>query len=123
MVKIEGVGDSNIIVSIYLTVGMNKKTKITFEKMISEWKWRPIYNCPGRFKLNNVDTTISIDDLLGFEMEVKQFQTSKAMDMVLIVPFSDGGIISYKREDGSYIHTLNNEDGFKRKLSDLNIQL
>jgi hypothetical protein len=32
-----------------------------------------------------------------------------------------GGLISYARGDGSYLHTLNTPDGFARKLRQLGI--
>ena len=70
-----------------------------------------------------MDEALLITDLLGSETEVRQFQISTARNTVLVVPFSDGGIISYKRHDGTCLHTLNNKDGFNRKLSDLNIKL
>ena len=32
-------------------------------------------------------------------------------------------MISYKRDDGSFLHTLNTEEGFERKLKQLGIDL
>ena len=46
-----------------------------------------------------------------------------ARDPVLVVAFTDGGLISYLREDGTLMHTLNTSDGFYRKLRQLGIEL
>jgi len=34
-----------------------------------------------------------------------------------------GGLISYKRADGTYLHTLNTAEGLERKLASLGIEL
>jgi hypothetical protein len=44
-----------------------------------------------------------------------------AKDVVLVVSLDRGGMISYKRDDGSFLHTLNTEEGFERKLRQLGI--
>ena len=94
---------------------------ITFEKLKPLFHWVPIRNCPGRFVLDIDDQNLSMPDILECEMEIKQFQTAKARDMVLAAVLQDGGIISYKRKNGTYLHTLNTLEGFKRKLHDLGI--
>lgn len=55
--------------------------------------------------------------------EVREFHVSAAKDAVLVVRLIDGGLISYKRSDGSYLHTLNTAEGFARKLTELGIRL
>lgn len=66
---------------------------------------------------------LSPEDLLGPEAEVKTFQVTSARDTVVVASLSGGGLISYKRADGSYLHTLNTAEGFERKLTDLGIEL
>ena len=41
---------------------------------------------------------------------------------VVVLRFADGGLISYRKADGSYIHTLNTRDGLHRKLAQLGIE-
>ena len=41
---------------------------------------------------------------------------------VVVIRFADGGLISYRKADGSYIHTLNTCDGLHRKLAQLGIE-
>ena len=55
--------------------------------------------------------------------DVREFHVSAAKDAVLVVRLIDGGLISYKRSDGSYLHTLNTAEGFARKLTKLGIRL
>jgi len=45
-----------------------------------------------------------------------------ARDPVLVVAFRGGGL-SYLREDGTLMHTLNTSEGFYRKLRQLGIEL
>jgi hypothetical protein len=44
-----------------------------------------------------------------------------ARDIVVVTPLRRGGLISYRREDGSWLHTLNTEEGFARKLAQLGL--
>lgn len=57
------------------------------------------------------------------DAKAQQFHVAAARDAVVVVPLSDGGLISYSRADGTYVHTLNTRDGFARKLAQLGIQL
>jgi len=77
---------------------------MTLDNLKSLFKWNSIPNCPGRFILTTANKYHSISDL------------------VLISTIVDGGIISYKMSDGSYLHTLNTESGFQRKLNDLGMK-
>lgn len=73
--------------------------------------------------LDTGDTPVSFDALLGPNFLIREFRSAKARDRVLVVPLEDGGVISYAREDGSLVHTLNTPEGFARKLADLGIIL
>jgi hypothetical protein len=44
-----------------------------------------------------------------------------ARDPVIVARFEDGGLISYLRADGTYVHTLNTCEGLERKLAQLGI--
>jgi hypothetical protein len=46
-----------------------------------------------------------------------------ARDPVLVVEFESGGLISYLREDGTLMHTLNTSAGFHRKLRQLGVDV
>ncbi|MBN2525953.1 MAG: hypothetical protein JXR76_06120 [Deltaproteobacteria bacterium] len=37
-------------------------------------------------------------------------------DPVYIIPVTDGGVISYRKQEGEFIHTLRTAEGFARKL-------
>ncbi len=52
---------------------------------------------------------------------VTEHLVAAANDPVMIAPLSDGGLISYRKADGTYIHTLNSREGFERKLQQLGI--
>jgi hypothetical protein len=45
----------------------------------------------------------------------------RAKDTVIITPIENGGIISFRRQDGTYLHTLNTKEGFARKRADLGL--
>lgn len=95
---------------------------ITFAELMEKRIWKPIPNCPGRYTLLG-SAGLSPDQLVGVEHEVDRFQVAAARDTVLVVPLDKGGLISYERADGSFVHTLNTAEGFERKLLDLGIKV
>ena len=44
-----------------------------------------------------------------------------ARDPVIVTPCEDGGLISYRKANGMFLHTLNTREGFERKLGQLGI--
>ena len=94
-----------------------------FEELKTRWNWRPIRNCPGRFLLHEKEVRLSPEDLVGCDVELSEFQVEKAKDIVVVAQISNGGLISYRKKDGTYLHTLNTVAGFERKLSQLGIRL
>ena len=83
--------------------------------------WRPIRDCPGRYVLRGVAPTFSLAHLIGDGAVVEEFQSPKALDTVFVACLADGGIISYQRATGTWVHTLCTSEGFRRKLEQLEI--
>ncbi len=99
---------------------------LSFQELKANHTWKPIANCSGRYILKYAPRDLSFEDLLGKDKElsrIQEFQTTKTKDTVFVVLFAGGGIISYKRSDGSFVHTLNDNSGLARKLADLGIDL
>ena len=95
---------------------------VTFDSLCSQWTWSPIRNCPGRYGLVDAPSDLPIERLVGPSVVVTRFSIDTAPDEVLVVPLDWGGLISYKRLNGTYLHTLNDPDGFARKLRQLGIE-
>ncbi len=95
----------------------------SFDELFEELDWKPIRNCPGRFVLRKASNALSPADILGEEGQTSEHKTLAARDAVLVAKLSGGGLISYKREDGTFVHTLNTTEGFERKLLQLGIEL
>jgi hypothetical protein len=69
-------------------------------------------------------TALAPAALVGAQAEVARFEVAGARHPVLVAALRDGGgLISYARGDGSYLHTLNTAEGFARKLAQLGIAL
>jgi hypothetical protein len=96
---------------------------MTIDDLMKAWVWRPIPGCPGRYVLREISPYLSLEALLGPEAQASEFRVESAKDIVLVVSLDGGGIISYKRDDGSFLHTLNTEEGFERKLKQLGIDV
>lgn len=96
---------------------------MTFDDVMKMGLWIPIRDCPGRFTLHEASPTLSIVDLLGTDASIQKSLSPKARDTVWISRLEDGGVISYSRLDGSWLHTLNTEEGFERKLKQLAVEL
>ena len=96
---------------------------MNFEAIKTNWDWRPIRNCPGRFVLRAAGRTISPADVGGAAAGWREFRVERAVDPVLVAEVEGGGLISYRKKDGTFLHTLNTPEGFARKLAQLEIEL
>lgn len=63
----------------------------------------------------------SLESLCGSDVLIQHFQSPQAKDPVCVVLFENGGLISYLKPEGIFIHTLNTLEGFERKLRQLEI--
>ncbi len=96
---------------------------VTFDELLLRWKWEPIRNCPGRFKLVGVNPDLPPEVLLAPGARLLELHSKAAPDTVIVARVEGGGLISYRRPDGTHLHTLNNAEGFSRKLRQLGIVL
>jgi len=96
---------------------------MTFSELMTKWSWKPIRGCPGRYTLSVAPVDLAPEDLLGHEVELNTFEVPAARDTVVVGRLDEGGLISYRRADGVYLHTLNTREGFERKLAALGIEL
>jgi hypothetical protein len=89
---------------------------------MSAHNWEPIRGCPGRYVLRGARRDLSPEELLEGSAEVNEYEVDGARDRVVVVKLDAGGVISYKRKDGSFLHTLNTAEGLRRKLFDFGIE-
>jgi hypothetical protein len=91
-----------------------------FDMLLAAHPWHPIRGCPGRYSLPV--SALPFTALAGAEPRV--FRVAAAPDEVLVARLEDGsGVISYRRGDGTLVHTLGTTEGFARKLAQLGIEL
>jgi hypothetical protein len=95
---------------------------MTFAHLLRSHDWRPIVGCPGRYVLRSEPPTLSLRGLLGETVPLRAHRVAAAKDEVWAAQLPDGGLISYCRGDGTWVHTLNTPEGFRRKLSQLGIE-
>jgi hypothetical protein len=93
------------------------EVKTSVEELLKRWKTRPIRNCPGRYVI--VDCPLPPNQILGPSVPVSSYSIATSRDPVFIAALPDGGLISYQQQDGTFLHTLNNPEGFRRKLEKL----
>ena len=97
---------------------------MTFDELKNRWGWKPMRGCPGRYILPGTEFNGSPYNLLGAQTQLDEFRVGTAKDPVAVARLGQGGgLISYRRADGEYVHTLNTEEGFRRKLDQLGIRL
>jgi hypothetical protein len=94
---------------------------MTFLEIMSRFAWRPIPHCPGRYLLIAGPSALSPQEIVSPAERVTVHVVAAAKDPVVVAAFDDGGLISYRRPDGTYVHTLNSRDGFDRKLRQLGV--
>ena len=95
---------------------------MTFDEILCRYQWRPIPACPGRFVLETPKPEISPEQLAGVDQPPVEFRVATAKDAVQVVCLHEGGLISYRRPDHTFYHTLNDHSGFIRKLDQLGIE-
>jgi hypothetical protein len=71
--------------------------------------------------LGGAASDLTPEELLCAPLQSYEFDVETARDRVVVVSFGEGGLISYKRADGTYLHTLNDAGGFSRKLNEMGI--
>lgn len=93
----------------------------SFEDLLATARWRPIRDCPGRFVLCGPPTTATPRDLAGPEVCVEEYRVACTPDRVLVARLPGGGLLSFLKPDGRFVHTLNTEDGLRRRLARLGL--
>ena len=96
---------------------------MTVPELLTAREWKPIPNCPGRYVLLKPEPDIVPVQMAQVDRAPLEFRVETAKDVVVVLPLEGGGLISYRRPDGTYFHTLNTEFGFERKLAQLGITL
>jgi hypothetical protein len=96
---------------------------VTFRELESLWSWRPIPGCPGRWLLSGGPSHVPPGDMVPRDVRIAEHRVAAAKDPVIVAPLADGGLISYRKPDGTFVHTLNSREGFERKLRQLGIDL
>ena len=95
---------------------------VTFSALFNRLAWRPIPNCPGRYVLAAGPVAMTPEDIVPGASDTSEHVSVAARDPVVVTPFEDGGLISYRKAGGMFLHTLNTRDGFERKLGQLAIR-
>jgi hypothetical protein len=94
----------------------------TFTALFDRWAWRQIRNCPGRFAFAAGPVAAPPEEIVPGASSGSQHVCGMARDPVIVTPLEDGGLISYRRADGTFLHTLNTREGFERKLRQLGLR-
>ena len=97
-------------------------TPVTFSALFDGWAWRPIPKCPGRYALRAGPVATPPEGLVPGASGGSEHVSVTAKDPVIVTPFEDGGLISYRKADGQFLHTLNTHEGFDRKLRQLGLR-
>jgi hypothetical protein len=94
---------------------------VTYTTLFDRMAWRPIPNCPGRHVLAAGPVATPPEDFVP-GAHSSEHVCAAARDPVIVTPFDDGGLISYRKADGLFLHTLNTREGLERKLVQLGIR-
>jgi hypothetical protein len=86
-----------------------------FEYLMNKYHWTPISGCPGRYILASGVISLSPQELVGNNITISEEKFDAAQDAVCYCYFTNGGLISYKKQNG-FLHTLCTKEGMKRKM-------
>ena len=93
----------------------------SWQELAAAHAWRPIPGCPGRLVLRGGASALDPASFVGGAPVGPERRVAGARDPVVVVPLSEGGLISYRHADGTWTHTLGDEEGFRRKLAQLGL--
>jgi hypothetical protein len=94
---------------------------MTFEELLARFDWRAMRGCPGRYLLAGGPTASPPGELFG-DLGFHEARSARASDRVFVAAIGGGGIISYAKENGTFVHTLGDSAGFARKLHALGLE-
>ncbi len=88
--------------------------------------WKEIKNCPGRYTANKdklIRNTPPEQLLVSLMIDTgAAYHNVDGKDAICAAHFEGGGgLITYCKNDGIFVHTLNTESGFLRKMSALGL--
>lgn len=93
---------------------------MTIAEILRLGSCRPIRGCPGRWILSGNDS-IDPGKLVGRDAEPRRFRRASVPDEIWVCGLEDGGLISYRKPDGRFVHTVCDPEGFRRKLEKLDV--
>jgi hypothetical protein len=96
--------------------------QVTFEELLARFNWRPMRGCPGRYLLAGGPVASPPGDLFG-DLGFREERSAQAPDRMFVAVVRSGGIISYARGNGTFVHTLADGAGFARKLVALGLEV
>lgn len=101
---------------------------ISFTIIHNKYSWKEIPNCPGRYvprkSCSYIDKKTPYEVIETDLYPLQEFTTEKNRDPVQVIVFPDGGgLLTYVKSDGRYVHTLNTPSGLVRKSTALGLNL
>ncbi|KAL6059857.1 hypothetical protein QOT17_013891 [Balamuthia mandrillaris] len=124
-------------------------SSVTYDDLASVWPWKEIRNCPGRFIIptprnktqtptgeENDPRTMTPLALLSFVLQRKANDGNaeeekcrvyeydlNGKDHISIIRLKEdsGALLTYHKEDGAHVHTLNTPSGIQRKMTAMHI--
>ena len=94
----------------------------SFAELRRTHSWRPIPGCQGRFVLTDGPAATTPAALAGAGPVAGSVHfVPEAPDPVHVLTVPGGGLISFEQKDGRFVHTLCDDEGFARKLTQLGL--
>lgn len=93
----------------------------SFAEVRARWDWRAIPDCPGRYVLRGAERNLSVEQVVGGAVPVREFRVAATPDTVLVALLEGGGLIAFRKASGVVVHTLNTEAGLLRRLARLDL--
>lgn len=91
-----------------------------YESLRAAFPWVDIPGCPGRYRLEVGLPEMAPAQIAGTGAETVHATSPVCRDPIELVHLPGGGaLLSYRRGNGTYVHTLNTPSGLARKLAQL----
>ncbi|WP_013627194.1 hypothetical protein [Rubinisphaera brasiliensis] len=98
----------------------NNEAEIACAEVLAKGTWERMDGDQVRWVWKG-DRNVSPRDLLGEQADLQLFPSVSGSGSIAICVLDDGGLVSYEREAGQWLHTLNGVSAFRYKVYELNV--
>jgi hypothetical protein len=109
-----------LLIERHDSVAPEDNTGVSYALLQQTYSWRPIPSCPGRSVLRGEDAELD----LWMEHHGRELSQANCPDPAWLWRLPGGGaVLSYRKAERRWVHTLNDDAGWRRKCASLGVHV